>query len=111
MKSIITSNLTRCYLCHSNKRIEIHHIFSNSLRKQSTKYGLVVPLCYECHQGTNGVHFNRQKMDYLRKLGQIKFEEKYPDLDFMKIFHRDYKHLDIEIKEIETIDLEVLDNA
>ena len=80
MKSIITSVMNRCYLCGSYQRIEIHHIYSNCYRKKSTKYGLVVPLCYECHQGINGVHHNRQKMDYLRAIGQAKFEEEMTTL-------------------------------
>ena len=110
MKNIITTCMNRCYLCGSYQRIEIHHIYSNAFRKKSTRYGLVVPLCYNCHQGTNGVHFNREKMDYLRKLGQIRFEEVYPDLDFIKIFGRDYKHLDIAIENTKMLNLEELDN-
>ena len=106
MKSIITSVMNRCYLCHSYKRIEIHHIYSNCYRKKSTQYGLVVPLCYECHQGTNGVHHNRQKMDYLRTIGQAKFEEAYPNLDFIKIFGRNYKFDDIKTEKEEGIDLD-----
>ena len=112
MSSIITKVMNRCYLCHSYKNIEIHHIYSGCYRKKSTRYGLVVPLCHECHQGTNGVHFNRQKMDYLRVIGQLKFEEVYPDLDFLKVFGRDYKHLNINVDygEEDLLDLEDLDD-
>ena len=112
MSSIITKVMNRCYLCHSYKNIEIHHIYSGAFRKKSTRYGLVVPLCHECHQGTNGVHFNRQKMDYLRVIGQLKFEEYYPGLDFLKVFGRNYKHIYPEIKndDEELLDLEEIDD-
>lgn len=89
--SIMTNDMHTCFLCGSQCRIEIHHIFSGPFRKKSTKYGLVVPLCYDCHQGTNGVHFNRQRMDDLRRRGQIRFEEVYPQLDFLSLFGRNYK--------------------
>ena len=89
--SIITDDMSHCYLCGSPRWIEIHHIFPSGLRKKSTEYGMVVPLCHDCHQGPNGVHANRQKMDYIKRVAQEKFEEAHPDLDFLKIFHRSYK--------------------
>ena len=93
--SIITNDMGKCYLCGSTKHIEIHHIFNGPSRKKSTEYGLVVPLCHECHQGQNGVHANREKMDYLRKIGQKAFMKKYPNKNWFKEFHRNY--LDEEI--------------
>ena len=89
-KSIITSDMRTCYLCGSTRFIEIHHIYSNCNRDKSTKYGLVVPLCRECHRGSKGVHSDYSKMRYLREIGQRKFMEVYPELDFMKIFRRNY---------------------
>ena len=88
-KSII-STYNRCFLCGSSKHIEIHHIFSGCNRKKSTKYGLVVPLCEQCHRGTNGVHNNNEKMLFLRRIGQQMFNKYYPKLDFVKIFHKNY---------------------
>lgn len=90
MKSIITDD-KHCFLCGSAQWIEIHHIFGGANRKNSTKYGLVVPLCHYCHnEPPNGVHHNKERMDQLHKIGQEKFEEVYPDLDFLKIFHKNY---------------------
>lgn len=90
-KSIITHDLKHCYLCGSSNWIEIHHIFGGSNRKHSTKYGLVVPLCHYCHnEPPNGVHFNKERMTYLRKIGQKAFEVNYPEENFLKIFHRNY---------------------
>ena len=93
--SIITNDMSKCYLCGATRNIEIHHIFPSGLRKKSTQYGLVVPLCHNCHQGTNGVHQSRKKMDYLKKIAQEKWMAKYPDKDWLKEFHRNY--LDYEI--------------
>ena len=90
--SIMTGDMTKCYLCGSHEWIEIHHIMGGPNRAKSTKYGLVVPLCRRCHnEPPDGVHFNRQRMDALRAEAQAKFEERYPDLDWLKIFGRNYK--------------------
>ena len=87
----IISNEHRCFMCGSTKFLELHHIFNGADRKKSTKYGLVVFLCHNCHnEPPNGVHYNRQNMDKLREIGQKAFIENYPELDFMKIFHRNY---------------------
>lgn len=88
-KSIV-STYNRCFLCGSSKHIEIHHIFNGPLRKKSTKYGLVVPLCDKCHRGPNGVHNNREKMLFIKKTGQQIFQKYYPKLDFISIFHKNY---------------------
>ena len=91
-KSIITDNMEKCFLCGSYYHIEKHHIFGGSNRKFSEKYGLYVPLCHWCHnEPPNGAHFNKEVMDELHRLGQEGFEEHYPELDFMKIFGRNYK--------------------
>ena len=104
-KSIITSNAERCFLCGRSTWIEIHHIFSGCYRKKSTLYGLVVPLCHFCHnEPPNGVHFNRANMDKLRAIGQKKFQEVYPELNFIKIFGRNYLTEETE-KEIPSINL------
>ena len=88
-KSII-STYNRCFLCGSSKHIEIHHIFNGPLRKKSTEYGLVVPLCDKCHRGDNGVHNNHEKMLFIKRIGQQMFTKYYPKLDFVEIFHKNY---------------------
>lgn len=91
MKSILTNDMTKCYLCGSRNWIEIHHIMSGPFRDKSTKYGLVVPLCHWCHnEPPNGVHFNRERMDALRKIAQKRFMELHPDIDWIKTFGRNY---------------------
>ena len=91
MHSIITDNDDRCFICGSYRLIEIHHIYGGAFRNKSTKYGLVVPLCKSCHNlPPNGAHFNRETMDYLRRIGQKAFIEHYPDKDFMEEFGRNF---------------------
>lgn len=90
--SILTKDSKHCYLCGSCRLIEIHHIFGGANRKKSTQYGLIVPLCHFCHnEPPNGVHFNKERRETLQDIAQREFEKKYPNLDFMKIFHRNYK--------------------
>lgn len=91
MKSIITNDKSKCFICGSTRWIEIHHIFGAANRKNSTKYGLVVPLCHYCHnEPPNGVHHNEEKNKWLKRIGQQRFIENYPEEDFLKIFHRNY---------------------
>lgn len=88
--SIMTDDMTRCYLC-GKRAEEVHHVIGGPFRPKSTKYGLVVPLCRACHNlPPNGVHFSRERMDALRADAQRKFAERYPDLDWMEIFKRNY---------------------
>ena len=93
-ESIIDKGRKCCYLCGSTHNLEVHHIFSGSNRKLSTRYGLVVTLCANCHRGINGVHNNAEKMKYLREIGQAAFEKEYASLNFLKIFHRNYLEKD-----------------
>lgn len=90
--SIITNNFERCLVCGTYLNIHKHEIFYGSGRRQlSIKYGLVVPLCARHHNmSKDGVHFNQILNLKLKQQGQKAFEHKYPDLDFVKIFGRNY---------------------
>ena len=90
--SIITENFNRCLVCGTYCNIHKHEIFfGRGKRELSIKYGLVVPLCGRHHNMSNdGVHFNRKLDLELKKLGQKAFEYKYPNLNFLDIFHRNY---------------------
>ena len=77
-----------CFFC-GKPATDVHHCFGGANRPKSEKYGLVVCLCRGCH---DKVHFgnDRSMMDELHKYGQRLFNAKYPELDFAKIFHRNY---------------------
>ena len=64
-----------CYICGRNGYLELHHIFGAANRKHSTEDGLCVYLCRPCHnEPPNGVHFNKERMDALRRYGQTLYE-------------------------------------
>jgi len=61
--SIVVPNFKSCYFCGGTNRICIHEVFyGSSNRLKSIEDGCCVPLCYEHHQGTHGVH-NFKPMD------------------------------------------------
>ena len=87
--SILTNDLTKCFLCNKPKD-HIHEIYFGKNRINSMKWGCCVPLCYSCHQGNNGVHHNNEVDIMLKKKCQLKFMQEYPDIDFLEIFHKNY---------------------
>jgi len=52
------------------------HIFGGTAnRRLSEEEGLVVDLCPDCHnRPPNGVHFNKERMQKLHEMGQLKWE-------------------------------------
>jgi hypothetical protein len=83
----------RCWLCDGTRDLELHEIFFGRKNHDlSIHYGLVVHLCGEsCHRlGASSVHQCGDTDRRLKKYGQEKFNEFYPELDFLKIFGRNY---------------------
>ena len=70
--------------------LECHHILAGPNRKWSDQYGLTVMLCQEHHTGKNGVQYNRDLGDSLKRLAQIAFEARYSHEDWMRIFRKNY---------------------
>ena len=93
MRSILQEE-KECFLTGSTINLEEHHIFyGRGKRKLSEKYGLKVWLRADFHREIPySVHKNPNKdIDLrLKKLGQEIFEARYPDLDFLEIFGRNY---------------------
>ena len=90
MKSII-SDKQECFICHSTHNLQMHHIFFGTAnRKLSEENGLKVWLCWDCHEGGNGVHHNRELDLWHKKMAQKKFEETHSREEFMKIFGKNY---------------------
>ena len=87
--SILTNDLTKCYICRKPKD-HLHEIYFGKNRINSMKWGCVVPLCYQCHQGNFGVHKNQQLNIMLKKKCQEKFIKVYPEINFIDIFHKNY---------------------
>ena len=82
--------MKNCFICGAPYP-EIHHIyFGTANRKQSDKYGFIVPLCYDHHRGPNGVHNNRALDLYLKRLYQKAFEQEHSREEFRRIFGKSY---------------------
>lgn len=86
-------NERRCFFCGETAFLERHHIFGGADRKKSEKYGLCVYLCHRHHnEPPDGVHFNRERMDYLRRYGQqmAMLMNAWTVEDFIREFGRNY---------------------
>lgn len=95
--SILTNRLDKCYFCGSTQDVEKHEIFFGvKNRENSITYGLVVPLCFEHHRGTRGVHGRdgAELNKWLKDRGQKAFITVYPELDFFKIFGKNYEEVE-----------------
>lgn len=92
--------------------LERHHIFGGSNRKWSEKYGLTVWLTHDEHnEPPFGVHHCNTTNRALQRAGQLKFQEVYPHLDFMKIFGRNYLDADDRIyREFDSFSRDEIDN-
>lgn len=86
-RSLLTDDLNCCILC-KKPNIDINEIYPGRNRQNSMKYGLCIPLCRFHH---NQYHIDRNMQLYFMKIGQNKFEENYPNLNFINIFHKNYK--------------------
>ena len=80
----------RCYICGSTRNLELHHVMSGSNRKLSTRYGLVLWLCYDHHRGKIGVHNDYIMKERLEKDAQRAFEALHGHGLWMKTFRKNY---------------------
>lgn len=97
MKNSIISNRKECFICGKKTNLHLHHIIFGKNRKKADQDGLVVYLCYEHHEGTNGVHGkNGHALDMiLKKEAEIKWLEntgKTVD-DFIERYGKNYLDL------------------
>ena len=90
MKSIIQQN-KECYLCGRKTNLECHHVLGGvANRRLSTKYGLTVFLCADCHRGTDGAQYNKELNFQLKRDAQMAFEELYGHDKWMETFRKNY---------------------
>ena len=88
MKSIIQDEKV-CIVCGSTNTVEHHCFFGTANRKLSEKYGLKVYLCpYHHNMSDEGVHFNKELDDEIKKIAREKFEQTY-NLNFRRLFYGD----------------------
>ena len=84
--SLFTDDLEHCILCGKPKD-HLHEIFFGKNRINSIKYKLVIPVCFECH---NKIHNDIILQNEWFIKGQTRFNEVYPDLDFVEIFKKNW---------------------
>lgn len=85
--SLFSNEKTKCYFCGSTYKLTWHEIFSGRNRRNSMKYGLCLRMCLKCHRKyQEDKNFN--EVWHVR--GQKKFNDVYPDLDFVEIFGKNY---------------------
>lgn len=92
MKSILDTRKGECYLCGAVGYTHNHHIFDGPNRNMSTRFGLTVYLCVNCHNlPPNGVHHNIENHRKLQVVAQRAFEERHGSREyFMMMFGRNY---------------------
>ncbi|MGN0272397.1 MAG: phosphoenolpyruvate carboxykinase [Lachnospiraceae bacterium] len=89
--SVFTEDMDHCYFT-GTAPVEIHHIFGGVNRKNSEKYGFIVPLRPDLHP--NGVYAGQSAklIDVkLKTMAQEYFEREYGTRDdFRRIFGKSY---------------------
>lgn len=89
--SVFTEDMDHCYFT-GTAPVERHHIFGGVNRKNSEKYGFIVPLRPDLHP--NGVHAGQSAklIDLkLKTMAQEYFEREYGTRDdFRRIFGKSY---------------------
>lgn len=89
--SVFTEDMDHCYFTGCVP-VERHHIFGGSNRKNSEKYGFVIPLRPDLHP--NGVHAGKDAgmIDKrLKQMAQEYFEREYGSREeFRSIFGKSY---------------------
>ena len=89
-KSILQLGDPRCFFCGRTVELERHHVMAGANRKWSEEYGLWIWCCHEDHTGKNGVQYNRQKADSLKRLGPLAFEARHGHDKWMEVFMKNY---------------------
>ena len=89
--SCFTDDMDHCYFTGSAP-VERHHIFGGNNRKNSEKYGFVIPLRPDLHP--NGVHAGNDASQIdinLKHMAQRHFEAYYGKRDdFIRIFGKSW---------------------
>lgn len=93
MGSILDTEKGVCFSCDKRCYTHLHHIyFGHGNRRVSDRMGFVVYLCYECHEGTYGVHGSKgHQLDLsLKRRCQAVFEETHSREEFRNLIGRSY---------------------
>lgn len=92
MSKSIMQDRKVCWRTGTTYDLHKHHIYGGvGRRKLSERYGCWVYLTAHYHNMSNqGVHFDHEFDLRLKQECQRRFQEVYPDLNFVQIFGRNY---------------------
>ena len=85
--SIVTDNLTICYICQKRRKDDLHELFGGSNRRKSIEWGLVIPICRVCHSEWKTNEEMRKKY---QEDGKQKFYKLYSKEKFLEEFGKNY---------------------
>lgn len=86
--SILTNNLNQCYICKASKN-DLHEIFGGCRRQVSMKYGLVIPVCRNCHTRIENNEEIKLKMKQDAEKKWLEYYNKSIE-DFIREFGKNY---------------------
>ena len=90
MESILQSEKV-CYFCGKQIAIEKHHIFAGvANRRISDQNGLWVYLCHNCHTGTEGAQYDKDKNIRLKQDAQRAYERNHTHSEWMNLIRKNY---------------------
>lgn len=91
MKSILQEK-KECFICKTKDNLHLHHIYFGKNRTISDKNGFTCYLCYNHHEGTNGVHgkLGHDLDMYLKRTCQEVFERTHSREEFLKLIGKSY---------------------
>lgn len=85
--SIITDNLKVCYICKQKPKEDLHEVFGGCNRRKSIEWGLVIPVCRECHSKWDiDSKLRIETQEYVQQI----FEKQYSHELFMTEFKKNY---------------------
>lgn len=94
LTSVLTDNMDTCYITGYRGAVERHHVFGGPYRKESEKYGFIVPLRPDLHPNGAMCTWSSEirALDLeLKRTCQRYFEEHLGTReDFREIFGRSY---------------------
>ena len=91
MTRSILQNEKVCYLCGKQYALERHHIWAGvANRRISEREGLWVWLCHDCHTGTEGAQYEKDKNLYLKQVAQAEYEKNHTHDEWMRLIRKNY---------------------
>ena len=84
----MTDDFDTCYVC-GRPRQQFHHCIGAAYRKKSEKYGLIIPICEQCHREVHDSP-NQELNKKLKADAESKFLMIYSFETWMSAFHKNF---------------------